>query len=149
MQAIGGFEEELRRRLQAELDAVSIRLPPPRLPRRRPLGGYYLVARPLAVAVVAALALGVLAISVTGSPDPGQWFQPGVWMRALGVAPPSPQATPSPSAQPSPAEEPSQSPEPSESSHPGSPEPEPSDHANGSPEPRESGGPSRGEGPDG
>lgn len=143
MQAIGGFEEEFRQRLRAELDAVSVRLPPPRLSRRARVGGYYWVGRPLAIAVMAALALGVLATSVTGSPDPG------VWMRALGVAPPSPEATPSPSTSPSPSPEQSQSPEPQESPHPESPEPEPSEHVNGSPEPRESGQPAGGDGPDG
>lgn len=149
MQAIGGFEEEFRRRLQEELDAVTVRLPPPPLPRHRRLGGYYGIARPLAMATVAALALGLLAASVTGSPDPSQWVQPGVWMRALGVAPPSPQATPSPSAEPSPSEDAAQSPEPAESSQPESPEPEPSERSGSSPEPRESDRPTSGEGPDG
>jgi len=133
MQAL--FENELGRRLRAELDALDVRTPP--MTVARPRTGYLRAARPLAIALIAALALAALATSVTRSPDPGRWIQPGVWMRAIGVAPPSPQ--PSPSArEESPSPEPSPSAEPSERPEPPSPEPEPSERPGPSAEPHES-----------
>jgi len=140
MHALGGFEETFTRRLRAELDAVDVRVPVRTTPGRRLAAGRFWIARPLAVALIAAIALGVLAASVTRSPDPGRWIQPGVWMRALGVAPPpSPEATQTAAPSPSPSDklEPTQSPEPESTARPGSPESEPSERPS-SPGARES-----------
>ncbi|HZQ49728.1 MAG TPA: hypothetical protein VFB69_05425 [Candidatus Dormibacteraeota bacterium] len=127
------FENEVGRRLRAELDALDVRTPP--MAAVRPRTGYLRAARPLAIALIAAIALAALATSVTRSPDPIRWIQPGVWMRAIGVAPPQP----SPSTrEDSPSPEPSPSAQPSERPEPQSPEPEPSDRPGPSTEPRES-----------
>ena len=129
------FEEEFGRRLRRELDGVEVPAPRP-LPARPAGPRFTWIARPLAIGLAATLALAALAASVTHSPDPGRWVQPGVWMRAIGGAPDSPATTPA--TEPSPSAEPSQSAEPSERPQTQSPEPEPSDRPGPSAEPRES-----------
>ena len=147
MQAVGPFEEVFSRRLRQELDALDVRTPI----RRRPIGGGWLrtfwIARPLAIAAIATIALAGLATAVTASPDPAQWVQPGAWQRALGVAPasprPTPHAEPSESPEPSSSHEPSESPAPQATEIPAGPDAEPSEkpqspQASQSPEPGES-----------
>jgi hypothetical protein len=109
------FEDDLRRRLRAELDAVEIRTPV--RDRRVPAPGYLRPWRPLAVALIASLALGALAAAVTKSPDPARWVQPAVWARALGDAPPSTSGTPASPAPPQ-AVEPEESPTPAVTEQP-------------------------------
>lgn len=129
------FEEELGRRLRLELDAVEVPAPRP-LARPGQVSRALWIARPLAAGLAATLALAALAASVTHSPDPSRWVQPGVWMKAIGVAPPSPAATPADEA--SPSAEPSATAEPSERPAAESPEPEASERPGPSAEPRES-----------
>ena len=132
MQALGPFEEVFSRRLRQELDALDVRTPM----RRRPIGRGWLrtfwIARPLAVAAIATIALAGLATAVTASPDPAQWVQPGAWERALGVAPaspsPTPHSQPSETPEPSSSQEPSDSPKPGVTENPDSPAAEPSEH---------------------
>jgi hypothetical protein len=148
MQALGDFDEAFSRRLGAELDAIDVWTPARGWPRRRRTFGALRIARPVAVALVAALAPVSIATAVTGSPDPARWVQPAVWARALGVAKPSPQ--PSSGSDSSPAARPSESPEPHETSNPTGPEPEPSERpGTTSPEPGEPNDPGERQGPDG
>jgi hypothetical protein len=96
MQTLRPFEADLARRLRNELDAVEVRAP-----ARLPASRARVVTRdwvrlPLAVALVAALALGALAAAVTRSADPALWVQPASWQRALGEAPPTPAVSPTP-----------------------------------------------------
>jgi outer membrane biosynthesis protein TonB len=147
MHALGHFEEVFSRRLRRELDELDVRTPlRPRATGPRWLKTFW-VARPLAVAAIATIALAGLATAVTASPDPAQWVQPGAWQRALGVAPaspsPTPKTEPSESPEPSGTAEPSESPEPRATEIPTNPKAEPSEspeapESSQSPEPRES-----------
>ena len=150
MQALDRFEELFSRRLRQELDALDVRTPM----RPRTTGGRWVrtfwIARPLAVAVIATIALAGLATAVTASPDPAQWIQPAAWQRGLGVVPasptPTPHSKPSESPAPSSSREPAESPEPGATEAPATPAGEPSEHPDSSPtsqspEPRESEGP--------
>jgi hypothetical protein len=147
MRVVGDFDEVFGRRLRRELDALEIRTPARLRPTPAPRLRYFWIARPLAVAVIATIALAGLATAVTASPDPARWIQPDAWQRAFGVAPaspsPTPHAEPSESPEPSSSAEPSESPEATESAEPSSPKAEPSDHpespeSSRSPEPGES-----------
>jgi len=144
MRAVGQFEETFSRRLRQELDALEVRTPARPQPTGTPRLRYFWIARPLAVAVIATIALAGLATAVTASPDPGQWVQPERWQRAFGIAPvspsPTPRTKPSESPEPSDSAEPSDSPEPKSQS---SPQAEPSERpespeSSQSPEPRDS-----------
>lgn len=144
MQVVGQFEEQFSRRLRQELDALEVRTPPRRTRSAISGPGRFWIARPLAVAAIAAIALAGLATAVTASPNPARWVEPGAWERAFGVAPASP--TPTPHAEPSESPEQSSSAEPSESPESPTPKAEPSEHPESpesgqSPEPRESEGP--------
>ncbi len=144
MQVVGQFEEHFSRRLRQELDALEVRTPPRRIPGATSRHGRFWIARPLAVAAIAAMAFAGLATAVTASPNPAHWVEPGAWERAFGVAPASP--TPTPHAEPSESPERSSSAEPSESPESPTPKAEPSEHPESpesgqSPEPRESEGP--------
>lgn len=152
MQIVGHFEEVFGRRLREELDALDVRTPMrPRTGGTRWMRTLW-IARPLAGALIATIALAGLATAVTASPDPARWIQPGAWQRGLGVAPWSP--SPTPHSEPSESPEPSSSAEPSESSEPratevpASPRSEPTERPE-SPEPSQSAEPRETEAPGG
>ena len=104
------FEQRLIRRMHAELDALSVTVPVvPDYSGHRSFKFVWVVARPLALALAAALLLGSVAVFASGSPNPKVWVTQAA--RSLGIQAPddevAPDATPSP--------RPSKSPEPAES----------------------------------
>ena len=147
MRAVGSFEEVFSRRLRQELDALDVHTPLPPRSIGRPSPARFWIARPLAVALITAIALAGLATAVTASPNPARWVQPGAWQRAFGAGPaassPTPRTESSESPEPSRSAEPSESPEPKETETPTGPRSEPTERpdspeASQSPEPRES-----------
>jgi hypothetical protein len=125
MQSVDRFEERFTHRLRHELDSLEVHLPMPRLVRRSELSlRLYGLIPSLAVATAATIAMLALATAFTGSTNPTVWIKPAVWMRSLGIAPPSP--TPSPTTD---ADEPA-SPGPG-SKHESSPASEPPERESG------------------
>jgi hypothetical protein len=104
------FEQALTRHLRTELDALYVAVPavPGYSGRRRSLRYGWAVARPLAVAVAAALLLSSVAAFASGSPNPKVWVTEAE--HSLGVQAPDDEIAPG--AAPSP--HPSESPDPGE-----------------------------------
>ena len=103
------FEQSLTRRLRAELDVLNVAVPAvPDDSGDRSLKYLWAVARPLALAVAAAMLLGSVAAFASGSPNPKVWVTEAE--HALGIQAPDDEIAPG--AAPSP--HPSESPEPGE-----------------------------------
>lgn len=107
------FEQSLTRRLRAELDGLNVAVPAvPDDSGDRSLKYLWAVARPLArplaLAVAAAMLLGSVAAFASGSPNPKVWVTEAE--HSLGIQAPDTEIAPG--AAPSP--HPSESPEPGE-----------------------------------
>jgi hypothetical protein len=103
------FEQALTRRLHAELGALKVAVPAvPGYSGRRSLSHVWGVARPLALALAAALVLGSVAAFASGSPNPKVWVTEAE--HSLGIQAPDDENAPG--AAPSPR--PSESPDPGE-----------------------------------
>jgi hypothetical protein len=102
------FEQALTGRLRSELDALHVTVPAvPGYAGRRSMRYVWGVARPLALAMAAALVLGSVAAFASGSPNPKVWVTEAE--HSLGIQ--TPEDENAPGAAPSPR--------PSESSDPG------------------------------
>ncbi len=105
----GSFEQALIRRLRADLDALNVAVPAvPDYSGRPSLRHLWAVARPLALAVAAALLLGSVAALASGSPNPKVWVTEAE--HSLGIQAPDDESAPG--AAPSPRR--SESPDPGE-----------------------------------
>lgn len=103
------FEQQLTRRLRSELDELHVTVPAvPAYSSRRSLRYLWMVGRPLAVAVAAALLLGSVAVFASGSANPKVWVTEAE--HSLGISTPDDENAPG--AAPSPR--PSESPDPGE-----------------------------------
>ena len=99
------FEQALTRRLHAELDALSVAAPAmPRYSGRRSLTFVWGVARPLALALAAAVVLGSVAAFASGSPNPKDWVTEAE--HSLGIQAPDDEIAPGASPSPHPSESP-------------------------------------------
>ena len=99
------FEQALTGRLRAELDALNVAVPAvPEYAGGRSFRHVWAVARPLALAVAAALVLGSVAAFASGSPNPKVWVTEAE--HSLGIQAPddetAPGAAPSPHSSESP-----------------------------------------------
>lgn len=102
------FEQALTRRLRAELDELLVTVPGvPAYSSHRPLRYMWMVGRPLALALAAALLLGSVAAFASGSPNPKDWVTEAE--RSLGIQVPDEEHAPG-----SPSPRASESPEPGE-----------------------------------
>jgi hypothetical protein len=123
------FEEALSRRIRAELDALNVTVPAvPVYSGHRSFRHVWAVARPLALAMAAALVLASVAVFASGSPNPKVWVTEAE--HSLGIQTPDdefpPGATQSP--RPSKSSEPGESPEPGDGgSVPAASRPEPTE----------------------
>jgi hypothetical protein len=109
------FEQALIRRMRAELDDLNVTVPAvPDYSGHRSIKFVWVVARPLCLALAAALLLGSVAVFASGSPNPKVWVTEAA--RSLGIQAPGdevgPGAAPSPRSSKSP--EPADSPETSD-----------------------------------
>jgi hypothetical protein len=99
------FEQALTRRLRAELDALSVAAPAvPGYSGRRSLTFVWGVARPLALALAAALVLGSVAAFASGSPNPKDWVTQAE--HSLGIQAPDDEIAPRVAPSPHPSESP-------------------------------------------
>ena len=99
------FEQALKRRLRAELDGLKVGVPAvPDYSWRRSPKFPLAVARPLALAVAAALLLGSVAAFASGSPNPRVWVTEA--QHSLGIQTPDQENTPGTAPTPHPSEHP-------------------------------------------
>jgi hypothetical protein len=99
------FEQELTRRLRGELDALKVAVPAvPGYAGRGSLRYVWGVARPLALALAAALVLGSVAAFASGSPDPKVWVTEAE--HTLGIQAPDDENAPGAAPSPRPSESP-------------------------------------------
>lgn len=99
------FEQALTRRLRAELDALIVAAPAvPGYSGRRSLTFVWGVARPLALALAAALVLGSVAAFASGSPNPKVWVTEAE--HSLGIQAPDDEIAPGAAPSPHPSESP-------------------------------------------
>ena len=99
------FDQALTRRLRDELDALSVTAPAvPGYSGRRSLTFVWGVARPLALALAAALVLGSVAAFASGSPNPKVWVTEAE--HSLGIQAPDDEVAPGAAPSPHPSESP-------------------------------------------
>jgi len=99
------FEQALTRRLRSELDALHVTVPAvPGYSGRASLRYAWVVARPLALALAAALVLGSVAAFASGSPNPKVWVTEAE--HSLGIQAPDDENAPGAAPSPRPSESP-------------------------------------------
>jgi hypothetical protein len=97
------FEQALTRRLRSELDALHVTVPAvPGYSGQRSLRFAWAVARPLAMALAAALLLGSVAAFASGSPNPKVWVTEAE--HSLGIQTPDDENAPGAAPSPRPSE---------------------------------------------
>ena len=109
------FEQTLIRRMRAELDDLNVTVPAvPDYSGHRSIKFVWVVARPLSLALAAALLLGSVAVFASGSPNPKVWVTEAA--HSLGIQAPGDEVAPgaAPSPRPSKSPEPGESPETSD-----------------------------------